>query len=176
MSRSPRSSASAAALSRRSFHCACWRAPGRRCSRASLRSARHRCPRRPGAEMVVVGLVYAADRPRPDGLIRSLAGGDRGGQDNGGAPGGSPRRAETARRETLRGDAPRAEAPRSAPRSALAPAVQPVNDPVTPVAESQVAAPVLAISRFEDLIALAAQKRDLGIKAALERDVRLVRC
>jgi DNA polymerase-3 subunit gamma/tau len=36
--------------------------------------------------------------------------------------------------------------------------------------------PALAIARFEDLIALAAQKRDLGIKLALERDVRLVRC
>jgi DNA polymerase-3 subunit gamma/tau len=34
----------------------------------------------------------------------------------------------------------------------------------------------LLISRFEDLISLASQKRDLGIKLALERDVRLVRC
>jgi DNA polymerase-3 subunit gamma/tau len=34
----------------------------------------------------------------------------------------------------------------------------------------------LAIGRFEDLVALAAQKRDLGVKLALERDVRLVRC
>ena len=32
------------------------------------------------------------------------------------------------------------------------------------------------IGRFEELIALAAQKRDLGVKLALERDVRLVRC
>ena len=32
------------------------------------------------------------------------------------------------------------------------------------------------IARFEDLIALAADKRDLGVKLALERDVRLVRC
>jgi len=32
------------------------------------------------------------------------------------------------------------------------------------------------VGRFEDLIALAAQKRDLGVKLALERDVRLVRC
>ncbi len=29
---------------------------------------------------------------------------------------------------------------------------------------------------FEELIALAAQNRDIGVKAALERDVRLVRC
>ncbi|MGA7487492.1 MAG: DNA polymerase III subunit gamma/tau, partial [Xanthobacteraceae bacterium] len=34
----------------------------------------------------------------------------------------------------------------------------------------------LVIGRFEELIALAAQKRDLGVKLALERDVRLVRC
>ncbi len=34
----------------------------------------------------------------------------------------------------------------------------------------------LVVGRFEDLIALAAQKRDLAVKAALERDVRLVRC
>jgi DNA polymerase III subunit gamma/tau len=33
----------------------------------------------------------------------------------------------------------------------------------------------LAIARFEDLIALAMEKRDLSTKAALERDVRLVR-
>jgi DNA polymerase-3 subunit gamma/tau len=35
---------------------------------------------------------------------------------------------------------------------------------------------VLAIDSFEGLIALAVQKRDLSVKAALERDVRLVRC
>jgi DNA polymerase-3 subunit gamma/tau len=34
----------------------------------------------------------------------------------------------------------------------------------------------LAIASFEELIALAAQRRDLAVKAALERDVRLVRC
>ena len=33
-----------------------------------------------------------------------------------------------------------------------------------------------AIGRFEDLVELAARKRDLSVKAALERDVRLVRC
>ena len=35
--------------------------------------------------------------------------------------------------------------------------------------------PVLAMGRFEDLIALATEKRDLVVKTALERDVRLVR-
>jgi DNA polymerase-3 subunit gamma/tau len=37
-------------------------------------------------------------------------------------------------------------------------------------------APQLVISRFEDLIALAGQMRDLTTKTALERDIRLVRC
>jgi DNA polymerase-3 subunit gamma/tau len=35
--------------------------------------------------------------------------------------------------------------------------------------------PVRAVDTFDDLIALAAEKRDLGLKSALERDVRLVR-
>jgi DNA polymerase-3 subunit gamma/tau len=36
--------------------------------------------------------------------------------------------------------------------------------------------PALVIGRFEELVALAAERRDLVVKAALERDVRLVRC
>ena len=36
-------------------------------------------------------------------------------------------------------------------------------------------APALSLGRFEDLIALADERRDVLIKAALERDVRLVR-
>jgi len=38
------------------------------------------------------------------------------------------------------------------------------------------AAPTLSIDSFEQLIALAADKRDIPVKMALERDVRLVRC
>jgi DNA polymerase-3 subunit gamma/tau len=41
--------------------------------------------------------------------------------------------------------------------------------------EAAAAEPVVVLTRFEELIALAADKRDLSIKAALERDVRLVR-
>ena len=36
-------------------------------------------------------------------------------------------------------------------------------------------APVRALASFEELVALAAEKRDLTMKSALERDVRLVR-
>jgi DNA polymerase III subunit gamma/tau len=42
-------------------------------------------------------------------------------------------------------------------------------------AEPPTATAPLVIARFEDLIALASERRDLSIKSALERDVRLVR-
>jgi DNA polymerase-3 subunit gamma/tau len=50
-----------------------------------------------------------------------------------------------------------------------------LNEPAARSNVSAAAEPVVALTRFEDLIALAAEKRDLTIKAALERDVRLVR-
>src|SRR5262245_43885260 len=116
------------------------------------------------AEMVLVRMAYAADLPTPDEVMRSLAGGEGGAGGGSASPNGSSAR---------RGDPPRAEALRSVPqRSSLAPAAQPAGQPRASAAE----APALVISRFEEVIALAAQKRDLGIKAALERDVRLVRC
>ena len=42
--------------------------------------------------------------------------------------------------------------------------------------EPVAAAPTLSIGSFAALIALAAEKRDITVKLALERDVRLVRC
>ncbi|MEJ2379402.1 MAG: DNA polymerase III subunit gamma/tau, partial [Pseudolabrys sp.] len=46
-----------------------------------------------------------------------------------------------------------------------------------PVAQApDAAAPTLSLNSFEQVIALAAEKRDVGVKIALERDVRLVRC
>jgi DNA polymerase-3 subunit gamma/tau len=118
---------------------------------------------RAAAEMVLVRMAYAADLPTPDEVIRSLAGGE------GGGTGGVAASANGS--SSRRSDPPRAEALRSVPqRSALA--AQPAGQPAASAAEAQ----ALVISRFEEVIALAAQKRDLGIKAALERDVRLVRC
>jgi DNA polymerase III subunit gamma/tau len=121
------------------------------------------------AEMVLVRIAYAADLPTPDEVIRALAGGEGGGATSGSvsAQGNGP----SARRiDAPRAEAPRADSLRMSPRSALA--TQPVGQPAPPAAEAQ----ALVVGRFEDLIALAAQKRDLGVKAALERDVRLVRC
>ncbi len=131
------------------------------------------------AEMVLVRIAYAADLPTPDEVIRSLEGNGTGSraqgnaQGNGGAP--TAASAPVASAPRVRGAADRAlRAAR--PRAALAPAAQPAGDPVVRRAEPEPALPPIAIGRFEDLIALAAQKRDLGVKLALERDVRLVRC
>jgi DNA polymerase-3 subunit gamma/tau len=123
--------------------------------------------------MVLVRMAYAADLPTPDEVIRSLAGGE------GGAGGGSAsangsssaRRGDPPRAEALRSDALRNDGLRVAARSSLAPAAQPAGQPAASAAEA-----ALVISRFDEVIALAVQKRDIGIKAALERDVRLVRC
>jgi len=114
------------------------------------------------AEMVLVRIAHAADLPTPDEVIRSLD--ENGSGSRARAPAASPAAAPAA---------PRFEASRfEAPRAALAPS----NDPVARAAETQPSPPALAIAGFEDLIALAGQKRDLTVKLALERDVRLVRC
>src|SRR4029077_10417756 len=53
---------------------------------------------------------------------------------------------------------------------------RPASDPVARLSEAAPETPPLAVARFTDLIELAAQNSDLAVKAALERDVRLVRC
>jgi DNA polymerase-3 subunit gamma/tau len=119
------------------------------------------------AEMVLVRIAYAADLPTPDEAVRSLQ--------NGAAPSapGSGGGAAAGRPPL----APRLDAPRGAPRASLAPAqlmTAQVPD-IAAMGADPAAAPTLAVAGFPALIALAAEKRDLAIKAALERDVRLVR-
>jgi DNA polymerase-3 subunit gamma/tau len=129
------------------------------------------------AEMVLVRIAYAADLPTPDEVIRSIGETRRG--DNAGAAAGSPplveqSSAEPGRSNKLRSDMS-ARSPRGTPLVSAGPlssavsAVAPADAPVT------IAGEVRAVKSFEDLIALAAERRDLSIKSALERDVRLVR-
>jgi DNA polymerase-3 subunit gamma/tau len=108
------------------------------------------------AEMVLVRLAYAADMPTPDEAIRSLSGPPAAGGGPAPSPGGGGGGSGGARAQM-------AVATRSEPQRAPAmPATAP-------------AAPSMRLARFEDLVALAAEKRDIGLKLALERDVRLVR-
>jgi DNA polymerase-3 subunit gamma/tau len=111
------------------------------------------------AEMVLVRLAYAADLPTPDEALRLLReGGFEGASTpapstggNGGARmsmGGGNGSVGLARPMTT-----------SQPQPSPAPAPQ----------------PTMRLARFEDVVALAAEKRDIGLKLALERDVRLVR-
>jgi DNA polymerase III subunit gamma/tau len=121
------------------------------------------------AEMVLVRIAYAADLPTPDEVVRSLsdAAAQRGNGGGAGAAMTAVPRGEAPARSQL---ASRAE-PRGGPRAALS---APVTAPLDAPHDSE-AGPAVAVARFEDLIALAAERRDLGIKSALERDVRLVR-
>src|SRR5215510_314468 len=128
------------------------------------------------AEMVLVRIAYSADLPTPDEVIRSLDDNATVARARGSAPAhasaASAPRFEAPRTEAPRFDAPRVETSRGAPRAALALS----NEPIARLPETQPSPPALVVARFEDLIALAAEKRDLAVKLALERDVRLVRC
>jgi DNA polymerase III subunit gamma/tau len=103
------------------------------------------------AEMVLVRLAYAADLPTPDEALRAL---------KDGAP--------------LTSGGPPPSRPASSPSGNLAIAAtsQPASRPRPAPAEAQ---PLVRLRRFEDLVALAGEKRDIILKGALERDVRLVR-
>jgi len=111
------------------------------------------------AEMILVRIAYAADLPTPDEVIRSLTEAPRGNGAGASAPAPTPGPG-SARPEMARTSARPA-------RAAAAPAELPVTEPT--------ATPTRALNSFEDLVALAGEKRDLAIKSALERDVRLVR-
>jgi DNA polymerase-3 subunit gamma/tau len=121
------------------------------------------------AEMVLVRIAYVADMPTPDEAIKMI--------------------------EQTGGASPASAAPRSAPgstmtsvpvssiqsqpmaRTAVAPragAEASLRPHMAPASETQ-SQPALRITSFPQLIALAAEKRDLLIKTALEADVRLVR-
>ena len=114
------------------------------------------------ADMVLVRLAYAADLPTPGDLMRRL--GDSGSEGENSAPRAIPNK--QAPREpalAMRREAPPAPSPKPAP-----PPVAETEDPAPP--------PSLAEPKsFEEVVALAEEKRDLKLKHALSEQVRLVR-
>ena len=118
------------------------------------------------AEMVLVRIAYAADLPTPDEAIRLLAD----------APGGSGPGPSVAAPASARPEPPpsRTESLRNSTRGGLAPAPVPVQMPAADV-DADANQPHGAVASFAALVALAGEKRDLTIKSALERSVRLVR-
>jgi DNA polymerase-3 subunit gamma/tau len=121
------------------------------------------------AEMVLVRIAYAADLPTPDEVIRSLGETRRGDTNSGGV-------APTQAAVQMPAEQPRPEmssrGSRGAPLAA-APMAAVASAPIDQ--EAAQPAQMRAVRSFDDLIALAAEKRDLAVKSALERDVRLVR-
>ena len=118
------------------------------------------------AEMVLVRIAYAADLPTPDEVVRSL-GDARTGNGAAAAPAATPR-------PELRSEAPRGSRGTLASAAPLAAARQsedPAAFPETAARTSE----IRAVNGFAEMIALAVEKRDLVLKSALERDVRLVR-
>jgi DNA polymerase-3 subunit gamma/tau len=118
------------------------------------------------AEMVLVRIAYVADMPTPDEAIRMI-------EQNGGS---APVVAVTSPSRSV--PAPTASASVSpqlrvppAPRGSIEANARP--QMAAPVTDAQAAA--RRISSFPELVALAAEKRDLLIKSALEAEVRLVR-
>jgi len=121
------------------------------------------------AEMVLVRIAYVADMPTPDEAIRML-------EPNGGASpviagNAAPSRAAPASTvSSMQSPPPRGIV--SGPRASADTSTRPQT---MAAAAEAVSAPVLRISSFPELVALAGEKRDLLTKAALEADVRLVR-
>jgi DNA polymerase-3 subunit gamma/tau len=100
------------------------------------------------ADMVLIRLAYAAELPSPDELIRKLAV----------APNGAPAIAA-------------ASGPKRTDTTAGATAVETRLQPL----DSSAAVPGPRLARLEEVVALASQHRDIQLKIALERDVRLIR-
>jgi DNA polymerase-3 subunit gamma/tau len=105
------------------------------------------------AEMVLVRLAYAADLPTPDEALRAL-------KDGAAVPAGGPPA------PSARPSGPTMSGNMALATSQARPQARP--DPVE-------TAPAVRLRRFEDVVAMAGEKREIVLKAALERDVRLVR-
>ena len=123
------------------------------------------------AEMVLVRIAYVADMPTPDEAIRMI-------EQNGGASpamaSASPRNAPSPTMSASPVSALQSQPTRTggAARGGVEASARP--QMVVPAAET-LTAPALRITSFPQLVALAAEKRDLLTKGALEADVRLVR-
>ena len=113
------------------------------------------------AEMVLVRIAYAADLPTPDEVIRVLGEHGAAGTGAGAATTAAPPRAELPARATMPQRSETQGGPRGAPRAALASAAP------SAISEPRAAAdnvPVRALASFDDLVALAGEKRDLTLK------------
>jgi len=121
------------------------------------------------AEMVLVRIAYVADLPTPDEAIKMIDQAGGASPVTGGNPGVGGRTPASVSFDSA--PAPRALSP--VPRGTTETVARQQTRPVE--ARAPQSAPTLRLSTFADVVALAAEKRDLQIKTALEADMRLVR-
>ncbi|MDR7036922.1 DNA polymerase-3 subunit gamma/tau [Methylobacterium sp. BE186] len=107
------------------------------------------------AEMALVRLAYAADLPTPDEALRQL------------------RSTEAGRGEPPAQPATAPPAP--APTFAQAVGAETATRPALAAAPAPSAQPGPRLARFEDVVALAGERREIALQIALQRDVHLVR-
>ncbi len=106
-------------------------------------------------DMTLIRLAYAADLPGPEEALKALS--------EGGPPAGSPDPRPSARSSQIGGggtSAARATLPQLSPRASPSP--------------SPNAAALPQPATFDQVVALAGEKRDIGLKLDLEKYVRLI--
>ena len=116
------------------------------------------------ADMVLIRIAFAADLPSPEEALRRLANQPGGGDS---APARAPSGGGGGTSALAR--APQVTQSQTAPAQSYAPQA---------AARAQTvpsAAPRVQLARFEDLVALSQVNRDIQLRMALERDMRLVR-
>ena len=126
---------------------------------------------RAAAEMVLIRLAHMADTPTPDELVRQYE-----------STNPAPTPSASASPASSTPPAPASAAPTSAPKASAAPASPVAVGAVpeeamavvpTPAASSK-AQQIRLLQSFEALLELVSEKRDLGLKHALEHGVHLV--
>ena len=125
------------------------------------------------AEMILVRIAYAADLPTPDEAIRALESGGGSAPANGGGAGAGRGASSAAPR--MEAAMPAQRSMPSSPPARSMPETSAMRQQAAPQPEQPPATAQRRLSTFPEIVALAAEKRDLAIKAALEADVRLVR-
>jgi DNA polymerase III subunit gamma/tau len=116
------------------------------------------------ADMVLVRLTHAADLPTPDELIEKL-------REKSASPEPVGRNEAPAAGERAANPPAAVQPLRASPMQAKA-SVEPALEPVP--APEAAAAPVVVLQRFEDLVLLAEDKRDLKLRTLLRKNVRPV--
>ncbi len=116
------------------------------------------------ADMVLVRLAYAADLPPPDEVLRRLSTAPVPAAPSPSRPGGSGGSGGS-----------RAALAIVPAQPAASPAMVASPTPAPALATTPAPRTGVRLHRLEDVVALAAEKRDIQLKTALERDVHLVR-